>query len=123
MATAIHPSTLNYSSARRWRRYQFDLPVRIVLPAIQPSAEVFGRATALNEGGMTVFAPVELATGQQIEVEMSPPLSTESVRMRAVVRNRDEQAYGVELMPLNDSAKEVARFRASLSELASWVAR
>ncbi len=72
---------------------------------------------------MTVFVPVELNPGQPIEIEMSPPLSSEPVRMRAVVRNRDHQAYGLELMPMDDSAREIARFRASLSELATWVAR
>lgn len=78
---------------------------------------VHGRGRQINEGGMGVYAGVELRVGDRVEVEFSPPDSSLPIRVGAVVRNRDEYYYGMEF--LSASQAEQALVGSVVRELAA----
>lgn len=97
---------------RRWKRYQIRVPVRVVVHRGDVSTRVNGRGTELNEGGMCVFAGVELNIGDQLELEFTAPYSPEMLRVWASVRNRYGYYYGLEFLAENSGEREqVQRFR------------
>lgn len=87
---------------RRWRRYDFHVPVTISMGARR--VQVLG--TALNEGGMTVCSDSELKIGDEIKVEFRPPFSNTVVNLGAVVRNRSSNRYGMEFVGATDAERQ-----------------
>jgi len=83
---------------------------------------VQGRGNELNEGGLALFAGVELAVNEQIAVEFTPPYSGQPMRARAVVRNRSGYTYGVEfLMENNEDIGNASQIRSVLRGLAAAI--
>ncbi len=111
MHIAAH-SPQPFEVQRRWKRYQIRVPVRLVVHRGDLTTRVNGRGTELNEGGMCAFAGVELACGDQVELEFTAPYSAEPLRIWATVRNRYGYYYGLEFLTENNSEREqVERFR------------
>lgn len=112
------------NSTRRWPRYQVNLPVRLVVrrPGILRVAHVRGQE--LNGGGMAVCAIIELALGDQVQVEFLLVRSRRPIWLRAAVRNRVGHQYGLEFLATNPAEeKEVRALRkmiASRSSLPSY---
>lgn len=84
-----------YAVPRRFPRYQLNVPVRVIAQRPDKVAIVQGRGNELNEGGMAVFAGVELKVGDEVAVEFTPPYSGLPIRVRCTVRNRQGYNYGV----------------------------
>lgn len=53
-----------FVDARRWRRYQLDVPIRVIVCTPDMTEFYDGRGNELSEGGMTVTAGVELKPGE-----------------------------------------------------------
>lgn len=92
------PSSLK---KRRWRRYPVDLPVRIIvlngaLPTVVP-----GRGTELSEGGMALYAGVNLKPGDLMQVEFLTPYHSQVTGM---IRNRSGYYFGLEFLTPIDVA-------------------
>ena len=104
-----------FEAQRRWKRHQIRVPVRLVVHRADLTARINGRGTELNEGGMCIFAGVELNLGDQLELEFTAPYATDSLRVWASVRNRYGYYYGLEFLTENAGERdEVERFRAAL---------
>jgi len=88
---------------RRWPRYRVDIPVVIITQGPVRVVTREGRGMDLNVGGLAVVAPIELATGDQVAVEFTPPNCTGSVSFRCFVRNRNGNRYGLEFIAENDA--------------------
>lgn len=115
MGTEIVIGPQTYAKPRRWPRYKLDIPVRVISTKDGKVRLVQGRGNELNEGGLTIFAGVELALGEEIAVEYTPAYSGAPIRARAVVRDRKGYKYGVELLMGTDEDHENAgRIRAIL---------
>jgi hypothetical protein len=95
-------------NARRWLRFKVDVPLRVIVQNGKDSLVAQGRGKDLNEGGMAVFAGVELKVGQQIAVEFTPAYPSQPIRIRCVVRNRRGYVYGVEFMLEDERDEEQA---------------
>lgn len=105
----------NFPVPRRWKRFHLEVPVRLVLHRPAYASSVSGRGTELNEGGMCVFAGLELLLGDQVAVEFTPPYGEAPTRLWAVVRNRAGYYYGLEFLAENTGERdEVERFRSGL---------
>jgi len=77
-----------------------------------------GRANDVSEGGLLVFAGLELKTGDEVTIEFTPPFSA-PVRARGIVRHRRGYNYGVEFLQETETDKEQAeRFRGLLRMVA-----
>lgn len=86
----------SYDTLRRWPRYKLDLPLRLVVSKGDKTAIVQGRGNELNEGGMAIFAGVELKIDEEVAVEFTPPYHGGPIRVRCTVKNRNGYTYGVE---------------------------
>lgn len=100
---------------RRWQRFPLQVPVRLVVHRATQLVSTNGNGTELNEGGMCVVAGIDMRTGEQVTVEFTPPLATDSLRLWAAVRNRHGDYYGLEFLAENDGERaQVKRFQNDL---------
>jgi hypothetical protein len=93
---------------RRWPRYRINVPVRVVVQRPDKTVIVSGRGMALSEGGMAIFAGIELKVGQRVEIEFTPPYDGQPLRVCGTVRNRNGYNYGIEFLLLSREDKQQA---------------
>jgi hypothetical protein len=96
--------------------------VRVILLDAGKISFVYGRGTELNQGGMGIFAGVELEVGVEIDIEFTPPYSGKPVRVRGEVRNRNGYFYGVEFLTHNlEQLENVEHVRHILQAMGSRI--
>ncbi len=109
-----------YDNVRRWPRYRFDVPVRVITQRPTKVIVAQGRGRELNPGGMSVFVGMELGLGDQIALEFTPPNSAKPIRVRCFVRNRNGCQYGIEFITENDADYEaVGQLESALKGIGS----
>jgi hypothetical protein len=107
--------TTEFHPKRRWPRQKVDVPVRLVLHSHNRTFLVEGCGNDLSEGGMLVFAGLQLPVGREVEVEFQLPESSEPLRVPATIRDRNRYFYGLEFTPDNsEQQSQIARLRQSL---------
>jgi PilZ domain len=89
--------TASHANTRRWQRHAVELPVRILPCSRLPVTAVAGRGTGLSQGGMALYAGVDMQPDDLIEVEFPIPYP---VRVMAAVRNRSGHRFGLEFLAL-----------------------
>ena len=100
---------------RRWQRYRLNLPIRIIVSRNASTRITNGRAADISQGGVLVFAGIELSAGSEVFVEFTEPYSGEPIRARGLVRHRRGYNYGVEFLTETTEQQEQAdKFRALL---------
>ena len=120
MLTEVVMPEPGYAKVRRWPRYKINVPVRVVVQRPDKTVIVSGRGTELNEGGMAIFAGIELRVGQRVEIEFTPPYDGQPVRVRSTVRNRSGYNYGAEFLLVNREDKlQAAQIRHVLQAMGS----
>jgi PilZ domain len=114
MALKTQPQN-GFTASRRWRRFRFDVPVRVVLRRDGRDVEFAGRGTGMNEGGIGIYAEAPLQAGDLVQVEFTPPYSRLTVRVRGTVRHAAGDRYGVEFLAADDAEQqEVGLFQRML---------
>ena len=78
---------------RRWERQTVDLPVKVGIYRNSETLLVPGLVTELSEGGMSLYAGMQLKPGDLLEVEFEMPIPR---TVQAVVRNRTGYNFGLE---------------------------
>ena len=107
--SAVVLGTPSLSKMRRWSRYNLDVPIRVIATLPGQVKIVSGRGRDISEGGMLIFAGMELQVAESIDVEFTPAFA-DPIRVAAVVRNRDGFYYGVEFLRGNaDDVERVTR--------------
>lgn len=119
LRTSPQPGSIRSSQERavfrRWQRYRLNVPIRLIYTHEGTSKIVSGRGNDMSEGGVLVFAGLELKSGDLVLIEFTPPFSAGPVRAKGIVRHRRGYNYGVEFVLENDSDKEqTERFRGLL---------
>jgi len=79
---------------RRWKRYSFNLPVRVVTD----SAVVAARCIRMSVGGIYLFAAADLPPGTEIKVEFTADVFGNLFSRSGIVRHRAIYLYGVEFL-------------------------
>jgi PilZ domain-containing protein len=79
---------------RRWRRFAFGAPVRIVAG----SAVIDGRSIRMSEGGISVFALAHFPIGSRVTIQMSLPGPGQRISVDGIIRSRAVYLYGVEFL-------------------------
>jgi hypothetical protein len=92
---SIRPGT--FANLRRWKRYKLDVPIRVIIHGPTKTSLFDGRGNELSEGGMALTAGVELRSGDEVEIEFTPP-SGSPIRVRGKVCNRTGYRYGIEFL-------------------------
>jgi PilZ domain len=118
MATDAVVLPTGFANTRRWSRYKLDVPIRAIVHNASTTKLVDGRGTEVSEGGMAIFAGLELKVGDVVEVEFTPPYSGQPIRVRCLVRNRRGYTYGIEFLLLNsEDEQKVSLIRQALRAL------
>lgn len=103
----------SYPKMRRWPRYNLDVPIRVIASVPSKVKIVSGRGRDISEGGMMVFAGIELRVDDIVEIEFTPPFGG-PLRVAASIRNRNGYYYGLEF--LRDSPQDL-KMAARLGEV------
>ncbi len=104
---------------RRWQRFRLNLPIRLIFSRDDKTRIMNSRGNDMSEGGILVFAGIELKTGDEVSVEFTPPFSNEPVRARGIVRHRRGYNYGIEFLFDTVSDQEQAEKFRNLLRLAA----
>ena len=115
------PTVDDPSADRRWQRYHFDVPIRLVFENGNHARVAEGRGTELNEGGLGLYAGIELEIGDHVEVELTVPFYCLALRLKGVVRNRPGNGYyyGIQFVDTDATQKgEIALFAKMLQSAA-----
>jgi PilZ domain len=108
--------SLGTAGARRWRRSQLTVPVRVTIENSRALNVINTRGSHMNDGGLAVRADRELTIGDEAEVKFTPPHFYPFVRLRGVIRNRVDDVYGLEFQAANWSEeKQLGIFRRNLA--------
>jgi hypothetical protein len=100
---------------RRWQRYRLNVPIRLIYTHEGTSKIVSGRGNDMSEGGVLVFAGLELKAGDAVSIEFTPPFSAGPIRAKGIVRHRRGYNYGIEFVLETEADKEqTERFRGLL---------
>jgi len=67
------------------------------------------RGQELNAGGMAVCAIVELAVGDEVQLEFLLGRPRQPIRLQASVRNRVDHQYGLEFLATNPAEERGVR--------------
>ena len=79
---------------RRWHRYQFTVPVRVRIEKARDATLINTHGSQMNNGGLAVYADIELPVGEEAEIEFTDYHLT----VRGGVRNRAGDLYGMEFL-------------------------
>jgi hypothetical protein len=99
------------------------MPIRLIVTRDEGTRIAVGRALDISEGGMQIFAGLELRADDPVQVEFTPPYSSSPVRVSAVVRHRRGYNYGVEFRSEALSDREQTERFCRLMQLAAGEAR
>ena len=91
--------------ARRSLRVHVEVPVRFIKPAV----EQLGRTRNLSQTGLFVVSEINLAPGQQLELELELPGVPLAASAEVVWADADSGAAGFDLGELSDEAAERLR--------------
>ena len=106
--------------ARRWPRFAMDIPIQLQVTTQGPTKVLAcaGQGTDISYGGLAVTANLDLPVGAQIGLELTPPCCNRPLIFRCVVRNRDENCYGVQFIIENDQDyRNAAELQAGLAAM------
>jgi c-di-GMP-binding flagellar brake protein YcgR len=90
----------DFSGLRRWKRYDFDVRIRVTMVVDGSMRSVYGRGNDLSTGGMAAFVAAELNKGDMIEVDVTLPYSSQPMKLKAMVCNRAGYKYGLEFLDM-----------------------
>jgi len=80
---------------RRWQRLPVDMPVSVVFQSGTSTMVAPGRGIELSEGGMALYAGLQLKPFDLVEVEFQNP---HHVKVAGIVRNRTGCCFGLEFL-------------------------
>src|SRR5436305_13869669 len=102
MATAFsspQPS-IGFARKRRWERHKIDIPIRLIFwNSLHTAKIVEARGRDMSDGGLAVFAGVELRIGDIIEIDFTRAYSGHRLRVKADGRTRGADSHGIEYIP------------------------
>ncbi len=92
---------------RRYRRYPTDIRVSVEVFRPGGSAAMWGRSTELGEDGIGATLTGEIEPGEVVSLELSLPVASVPLRLRALARYRDGLRHGFEFLALNEEQREL----------------
>jgi hypothetical protein len=112
-------SAMQRTVFRRWQRFRLNIPIRLIVNREDSTRITEGRVQDISEGGVLIFAGIELRAGDKLSVEFTLPYSSTPVRAPGTVRHRHGYNYGVEFLSETSADQEqTAKFR-NLLQLAA----
>jgi hypothetical protein len=94
---------------RRYPRYQIDIRLTAQVFRSGTNLSLWGRSSELGEDGIGGTLTEELEPGEVVSLELSLPLSSYPLKMRALVRYREGLRHGFEFLALTAEQREIIR--------------
>jgi hypothetical protein len=96
-----------FSASRTWARFPIHTRITLSYTRSGQISVIHGQGGDICEGGMSVFAPLELEVGQELKLSFQMPYRSSPVQLKAVVRNRSRFRYGLEFTDITRHQKEM----------------
>jgi hypothetical protein len=87
--------------SRRHSRHELDTALTATLRDVNSARSLHGRSLDISVAGVSGLFATELAVGTAVTLEFSVPVTSRSLRLAAVVRNRRAYRYGFEFVGLS----------------------
>ncbi len=91
---------------RRFPRYPLDVRVSVKVFRADSMVELWGRSIEFGQDGIGVTLTGELQTGEVGTLELSLPVSSTPLKLRALVRYRDGLRHGFEFLARDEIQRD-----------------
>ena len=92
---------------RRYQRYEIDTQLQVTLLGLEERGTLRGRSLNISEAGIAGVFVTVWDVGAPVRLEFSVPVTSNLVRVKAVVRSRSGYRYGFEFMDLSTEQREI----------------
>jgi hypothetical protein len=100
-------STPPKREGRRYLRCHLDTRVLVHVFRSGSTNSIWGRTSELGEDGLSATLTGTLEPTEVVSLEFQLPMSTEPMKLRAVVRYRDGFRHGFEFLTLSEQQRTV----------------
>jgi hypothetical protein len=98
-----------FTFARRFPRHALDVRLQVQMFQQGEFRSCWGRSSELGQDGIGATLTGALENGEIVTLEISLPLSTYPVKVRAIVRYSQGLRYGFEFLTLSDAQRDTIR--------------
>ncbi len=91
---------------RRYQRYEIDTQLQVTL-GLEQRGTLRGRSLNISEAGIAGVFVTVWDVGAPVCLEFSVPVTSNPVRVGAVVRSRSGYRYGFEFVDLSPEQREI----------------
>ena len=92
---------------RRYQRYEIDTQLHVALLGSEQRGTLRGRSLNISEAGIAGVFVTLWDVGAPVRLEFSVPVTSNPVRVGAVVRSRSGHRYGFEFVDLTPEQREI----------------
>ena len=92
---------------RRYRRYEIDTQLQVMLLGSEQRGTLRGRSLNISEAGIAGVFVTVWDVSAPVHLEFSVPVTSNPVRVGAVVRSRSGYRYGFEFVDLSPEQREI----------------
>src|SRR6266705_2977743 len=92
---------------RRYQRYGIDTQLQVTVLGVEQRETMRGRALNISEAGIAGVFVTAWDVGTPVRLEFSVPITSNPVRVGAVVRSRSGHRYGFEFVDLTPEQREI----------------
>jgi len=92
---------------RRYRRYEIDTQLQVILLGSEQRGTLRGRSLNISEAGIAGVFVTVWDVSAPVHLEFSVPVTSNPVRVGAVVRSRSGYRYGFEFVDLSPEQREI----------------
>ncbi len=108
--SAVPSPVFDETPQRIFPRHRINVPLDLIALRSGVPENLPGRCTDISEAGVGAVVAGELATGQQVAVELRLPNVGVPVRARALVRYQSRLRCGLEFVGLTAEQREMIRY-------------
>src|SRR5207249_7776687 len=104
ICTGEHERQIN---RRQYQRYEIDTELRVAMLGLEQCGTLRGRSLNISEAGIAGVFVTVWDVGALVCLEFSVPVTSNPVRVGAVVRSRSGYRYGFEFVDLSPEQREI----------------
>jgi len=97
------------TSKRRFPRHPVDIRIAVTVFRGGETISMWGRSNEIAEDGIGATLTEELEPGEVVSMEVSLPLSSYPLKLRAIVRYRDGLRHGFEFLIQHAAQRDTLR--------------
>ncbi len=102
-------ATRSAASKRRFPRYAVDVRITANVFRSGKTVSLWGRSTEVGEDGIGATMTEELEPLEVVSLELALPLSSQAMKLRAIVRYRHGLHHGFEFLRVTQEQRETLR--------------